>query len=80
MSTFRNLSKQLGGYVNLQKFKLVNGWQCQSTENKSDKEKGTPNLRAKTLIMRETSTGQRQENNSLCDKIGTKYYSSIILT
>ena len=59
MSTFRNLSKQLGGYVNLQKLKLVNGWQCQSIENKSDKEKETPNLRVKTLIMRETSTGQR---------------------
>ena len=59
MSTFRNLSKQLDGYVNLQKFKLVNGWQCQSIENKSDKEKETPNLRVKTLIMRETSTGQR---------------------
>ena len=59
MSTFRNLNKQLGGHVNLQKFKLVNGWQCQSTENKSDKEKGTPNLRDKTLIMKKTSTGQR---------------------
>ena len=32
MSTFKKLNKKLDGYVNL--YKWVNGWQCQSTENK----------------------------------------------
>ena len=43
------------------------------------KEKGTPILYGKTLRMRETPMRQSRENNSLCDKIETKYYSSIAL-
>ena len=43
------------------------------------KEKGTPILYGKTLIMWETPMRQSQQNNSLCDKIETKYYSSIAL-
>ena len=83
----------MGGYGDLQKFKWVNRWQCQSAENKGAigwlcestknkvaRKKKTPNLRGKTLGMRETSTGQNQEKNLLCDKIGTKSYSSITLT
>lgn len=39
MPTLKNLNKQLGNYVNLYKYKWVNGWQCQFTENKSIKKK-----------------------------------------